>query len=730
MEFAEGARGVIAGRVAEIRFRDERSGRTVAVISTDDGRQVAAVGVLADVAVDDEVALTGTVVADPRFGLQFAIEGVADPIADAETAYGYLAARLVPWIGPSTARLIVDALGAEALAVIARDPSVLQGFRGLTPARMPSVRRGLARTLRFAPAIGLLDPHGVSLAVSKRVMRRYGAAAQEVIRANPWRLAKEVGGIGFKTADKVARGLGRDPSAPERAEAAVLQALRDLAKSEGHTVADPPVAVATAAAMANLLPGDGEAALARLIASGEVLRSAGDTVGLPRLVYAEQSIAAKVRQIASFSDAEPIDLSDADIAAIGEAEGIVFDDSQRRAIRGAFSDRITVITGGPGTGKTTIVRAVLDVAERLHHMRCVLVSPTGRAAKRLSEATGRKASTIHRWMRYHPELGWQGPVGDLPDLLVCDEASMLDVAVTEKMLGALPPFVRLVLVGDIDQLPSVGPGNVLADLVASPQVSVFRLNVIHRTAEGSGIPMLAADINAGVRNPRFDGTTARLVERETVQECADYIAELLARYADRAEDIQVITPGYDGPIGVTSLNRRLAPIMNPVPEGAISERRGGYDLHEGDRILVTANDGDHGLYNGDTGYLRSIASDKTLDVDVGSESHILPPDAGTALALGLAISVHKAQGSEYPLVVIPMHHKMQSAFVLFERRLLYTAVSRAQRAVVVVGTRRAINWAISVHDPKSRRTTLRRLLAAAEAAPAPQIPVIGDDDLF
>ena len=740
IDFRAGEAGVVEGKINAIRFRAPRDGYTVATLELMDGRRCTIVGRMAEAVIGTEVMLEGQFVINERFGLQFMVGSVLNPIADGEIARAYLASGVIPYIGPVAASAIVDAFGSQTLPILARDPTRLLAFRGVTEKRIPKISKALADTLRHAPAIGLLDPFSVSVRVAKRASNHYGSGIIEAIRANPWRLAKDIAGVGFKTADRIALGLGFAPNDPHRAEAAIMQAVREFASEEGHITnptkpANLPVLAAKAlTSQSNEVL---DTALETLIADGTLVRTTNpEGVALPRLVNAERIIAAKIRAMAAWSDERPFVVSDDDLAKIEGQLGIKFDHSQERAIRGCLESRISVITGGPGTGKTTITRAALDLWSA-SGLTVAAVSPTGRAAKRLSEATGYKASTIHRWLHYNPEKGFEGP-DKIPDVLLVDEASMLDTPLMSTLLRYLSSFTRLLIVGDADQLPAIGPGNVLGDLLASPLTSVYRLDTIHRTESGSGIPKLAVQIRAGVREPVFDGVTTRFIPRgadasmtseQQSHEIANWILDEVAADPDAmAGDIQVLCPMKQGPTGTEALNRELQARLNPVGKDEPYIRRGHFHLHAGDRIMQTTNDYDLDLFNGDVGYMLEVGEDGSCVVQFDGVIKKVAPRAGEGLSLAFAMTVHKAQGSEFPRVFIPMH---TSSFMLLRRRLFYTAVSRAKRDVTIVGTKQAIGMAISRNE-RPRRTILRGLLGGLDQASLidPALLAGADDDDF
>lgn len=738
IDLVEGASGTLEGTLGEIRFRDARSGRLVATLIALDGRPIPVVGTLADAEEGDALRLSGKVVRNPKYGLQFEIGALVDPEVDAASAQAYLGSGLVHYIGPSTARAIVEALGADAIRRLLKEPERLADFRGMNEARIRRARRDLRATAHLAPLVGLLAGFGISRTATKRIHKRYGSQAIELIRANPWRLAADIHGIGFKSADRVATGLGVPPDAPQRLEAACIQALKDLAAERGHTIVDAELVVTWADKYVRAGTPLLHAALERLVATGEL--ETGERIdaegvrrhgyALPRLAGAERLIAAKVRMLSSFADATPLVVSDEEIDELETSEGIAFDDSQRRAIKGALEEHVTVLTGNPGTGKTTIVRAILDIAER-RGLSIALASPTGRAAKRLAEATGRPASTIHRWLRYHPFEGFKGPES-LPELLVVDEASMLDITLAARVFSALPPFGRLLLVGDEDQLPAIGPGNVLADLIRSPRVAVFRLRRIHRQAAGSGVPELAAAIRDGNTRPPYDGKTTVFVPADGAEAAQRWIVEAFAKRKLDADRIQVLTPMNIGPAGTESLNRFLQELANPPGPDKREITIGRETFREGDRILVTGNDYRHELYNGDILRLRRIDEEASeLTVTLDGRELVIPATNGISLSLAYAMTVHKAQGSEFDVVVVPVVNTLLGDPERGQRRsLLYTAISRARDVVVVVGQEWAVAASVNNHNPDTRSTQLRTLLGeTVESVAATPLPA-DDEEWF
>jgi len=581
-----------------------------------------------------------------------------------------------------------------------------------------------------------LRGHGVSTAYAVRIYRRYGTDAIGVVRRNPYRLAIDIWGIGFKIADGIARSLGIDVRAPERLEAGVLHVLGELAE-DGHTFAPAETVVARAA---ELLGAEVDAvmledAIARLLASGLLVREAL-TGGLPCLSLAamwrsEAEAAASFAQLcATPMPAWSIDV-EAALAWFEQRAGITLAAQQRRAVAAAMQDKCIVVTGGPGVGKTTIVRAIVTLLAAKRKV-VGLAAPTGRAAKRLAESTGATALTLHRLLEFDPRRGVfeRGPDNRLElDALVVDEVSMVDTDLFRALVAALPPAAQLILVGDVDQLPSVGPGAVLGDVIASRAATVVELTEIFRQAAESRIVVNAHRVNRG-EAPDLEsppgGEPGRsdfyFVERDDPAAARDTLLDLVceripARFAlDARRDVQVLTPMHRGEVGTVALNQVLQARLNPAaPErGEIS--RGERIIRVGDKVMQVRNDYDRDVYNGDVGLVRAMRpgdtdGERVLEVEL-ADGRAVDYTAGDIdqLAHAYAISVHKSQGSEYPAVVIPL---LTQHYLMLQRNLLYTAITRGKRLVVLVGSRRAIAMAVRNQAAHSRWTWLGQRIRAA-----------------
>jgi len=724
MRLLEGEFGTIEGIITDIRFQSAANGWMVAGFKTTADTRITIVGVLSSPKVGESYQLTGEVIRDPRYGLQFSIAALlADP-DDAASVEAFLASGLVKGIGAATAGKIAAQFGTGALRIIMEDPERLLEVRGVSRSKLDDIRRTTAANLHLLPVIGLrgqmINPEALSVSSCTLIWRRYGAAAVETVRANPWRLADEIKGIGFKRADGIALGLGIDQRAPERIAAGVVYVMRAAAgDGRGHIFLRRQQLIDEAQELLAASARNIGESIDEMATSGRILfSSAVDGYALPHLAAAETTVAAALRAIARFAE-EPLHVGDEELRIVEQAMGLKFDASQWAAVRGSLEQRVTVITGNPGTGKTTSLRAVLDLAEQ-KGLRCALVSPTGRAAKRLAETVGRPAETIHRWLRYHPQQGFRGPLS-LPDLLVVDEASMLESPLAAQLLTHLPPFVRLIVVGDIDQLPAVGPGNVMGDIMSWSSSRVFRLEHVFRTAVGSGIPGLCRQVIDGRRAPVFDGISSEMVEIDEAVGINKWVRDFFARYEDDTSRIQVLAPSKRGPAGTVELNNAIQAIVNPGLGGL---RRNNGLIRLGDRVMQSSNyrytnaEGEMILLaNGEVGNVTEL-DDAHIVIDMDSgEQHDLPLSASGGLQLSYSITVHKAQGSEFPIVIVPIHG---SHYLQLQRRLVYTALSRAKERVIVVGTRRALALAISKDKQLRRQTMLPALLAGAETQPPPE----------
>ena len=732
----------LEGTLDRVVFQNSENQWTVARLAVA-GRAapVTVVGSLYGVATGTPLVLRGAWEVDRKYGPQFRVESYRT--RSPETLVGierYLGSGMIPGIGPELAKRLVARFGLDTLSVIEKDPDRLIEVEGIGPARARRVAESWVAQRDIQDVMVFLRGHGVSTAYAVRIYRRYGKDAMGVVRSNPYRLAIDIWGIGFKIADGIARSLGIDARAPERLEAGVLHVLGELTE-DGHTHA-PEEEVRRRAG--ELLGGevDGamlEAAVERLLASGLVVRErlseGAPCLSLAEMWRTEGEAAAAFAQVCATPRAPwSIDVE----AALGwfeKRDAIQLAAEQRRAVAAALRDKCVVVTGGPGVGKTTIVRAIVALLAAKRR-RVGLAAPTGRAAKRLSESTGGEALTLHRLLEFDPRRGVfeRGSTNRLEvDALVVDEVSMVDTDLFRALVAALPPAAQLVLVGDVDQLPSVGPGAVLADVIASGAATVVELTEIFRQAAESRIVVNAHRVNRGeppeLEAPPGDEPARSdfyFVERDDPAAARDTLVDLVcdripARFGfDPRRDVQVLTPMHRGEVGTLALNQILQARLNPAAPERGELARGERVLRVGDKVMQVRNDYDKDVFNGDVGLVRAMRTaddggERALEVEL-ADGRVVDYTAADVdqLAHAYAISVHKSQGSEYPAVVIPL---LTQHYLMLQRNLLYTAITRGKRLVVLIGSRRAVTMAVKNRAAHARWTWLAERIRAALAGP-------------
>ncbi|MFA5005988.1 MAG: ATP-dependent RecD-like DNA helicase [Candidatus Izemoplasmatales bacterium] len=667
----------------------------------------------------------GAVTDHPRYGKQYAAERF-ERIVDNTRAglVDYLSSGLVKGVGPKTAERIVDALGTDTLAAIAQDVSALDKVPKLNKELKQAIREAVLENRQKEAALIWLYGFDISPRMAMRIFSRYGHKAIDVVKADPYVLIDDVEGIGFRRADEIGLKIGFGFDNPKRIQAVILFLLQEYAGKYGDTYLDKArlmeyaAKYLTAADETFIESAPIEEALETLALEEKIVVTA-EAYSLAAYYRAEKGIARRLLDAAGPDPAFRPDLVGAYVADFEAQNDIQYTDNQKTAIETALSQRFTIVTGGPGTGKTTVIKGIVATYEAMHSgdpriaSKIRLCAPTGKAAKRLSDATGREATTIHRLLGYDFEGHFAYDERARLDarLVVVDEASMMDAELAFRFFGAVRDNAKIVIVGDDNQLPSVGPGQVLSDLMASGRFPVVRLEKIHRQAEGSSIVALAYDI----LNQRLtDDVLANQPDRTWFRAPEDRVPELVLRTLREAqnagydlnEDVQVLAPMYRGECGIDNLNRLIQDAFNKNHE-IPALTRGEKSFRLRDKVLQLVNQPEDGIMNGDIGVVTAILDEREMLVDFGGHSVKYDVKDLDALTLAYAVSIHKSQGSEFRLVVMPV---VRSHAIMLKRKLLYTAVTRAKEKLVMIGEVPALRRGVLGLEPP-RRTMLSRFLS-------------------
>ncbi len=753
------AHSTLTGVLERIIFHNEENHYTIAEFRPDTRpaaiktsssseekiEKVTIVGALPSVECGETLHLTGEWTQHSQHGAQFKIASFKSELP--ASVYGirkYLGSGLVPGIGKAYANKIVDALGTDTFRVLSEESGKLRDVPGIGPKRATAIKAAWDAKRTERELYIFLQTYGVTPSQCVKLVERYGAQAKPILLEQPYRVAREIDGIGFKTADRIAINLGFANDAPPRLDAGLIYALETL-QDEGHTAyreADLQDYAAT------MLETSGDHITARIdaLVQAKALsrhQPAGvenplpgsALIQLPHHDRAEQKIAEVVARLARTGSSLPAIKADAAVTWAEAKAGFTFHELQRTAVKNALTKKFTILTGGPGTGKTSILRALVEIL-KAKKVRVHLAAPTGRAAQRLAQTTGGFATTIHRLLKYDPAGGGFVANESAPlatDFLIVDEASMLDNRLASALLQAVPSRAHLLLVGDTDQLPSVGAGNVLKDLIAvataesSPHApAVTRLAVIYRQQGQSQIVTTAHAINAGDPSlpPAVNEVSATQVwadltfivatdaedcVRKTLELVTAFIPEKL-KWPHPIRDVQVLAPMHKGVAGVGNFNVQLQAALNPSPRGAKALRTPSGEFRAGDKLIQLRNNYDKNLFNGDIGVITAIdAEGGTFTADFDGDVHTFERGEFNDLALAYTVSIHKSQGSEYPVVIVPL---LKAHFMMLQRNLIYTAITRGRKKVFIIGEPAAYAMAVRNAESKTRTTHLREKIAA------------------
>lgn len=709
---------------------------------------VTVVGNLVDANVGSVLLIDGNWKVDAKYGRQFLAESWEETMP--ATVFGiekYLGSGLIKGVGPKFAKKIVQQFGTDTLEIIETDVQRLLEVPGIGKKRVDKIAESWERQKEIKNVMLFLQDHGVSTAFAAKIYRQYGNESIPKVKENPFRLADDIWGIGFKTADSIAMKLGIAKEAFIRLRSGIMYTLSELA-DEGHVYAERDQLIKKASALLEAEDTSIIMTMDQMLKDEELIREKimvpqfapnevipedaaeeieKECIYLPPFYFAEVGVANKLKKLSAEPAADRLWVSlmkaiqdtgnpklSVDVEKIQNIVNMKYDEVQVEAIRRAATAKVLVLTGGPGTGKTTTTQGII-AAYRTFGLNILLAAPTGRAAKRMTEATGLEAKTIHRLLEFKPPEGYQKnektPLEG--DVLIVDECSMIDIVLMNALMKAIPPHMRLILVGDIDQLPSVGAGNVLRDVIDSEVFPVIRLTRIFRQAQASRIIMNAHKINAGQMPDTSNGknTDFFFMTQEDPEEAAKKIVELVHKklpgyYRTPASQIQVLTPMQRGVVGATNLNMALQEALNPQGEGL---RRSGLVYRPNDKVMQIKNNYDKEVFNGDIGIIESVdMQERTLLVNFDGRSIEYDATELDELVHAYATTIHKAQGSEYPIVVMPV---LMNHYVMLQRNLIYTGITRAKKILVMVGTKKALSYAVRNVTVTKRNTLLKERLA-------------------
>ena len=740
--------------VQNVLFAAQENGFCIFKAMQNDKKEYVAKGHVGAVSEGDEIIIWGEWEKHPKFGPQVKITRYQLPDMASKGTLAFLSSGFIKGVGPALAKEIWNTFGEDTARIMDEEPRRLLEVSGIGKKKLETITNSWQENRSMQEAIVKFQEWGIGPVTVQKIFKKWPDNPLEVVQGNPFVLAWEIDGVGFLTADKIAVAMGVRDDAPERIRAGINYVLQEAASKEGHcylelddlvkrsqkTLLEARQASESDADTGTLSESDADTlireqvnqlcAVEALVRDGE----SGERIYSAVIYQAEQSLGFHLRRLLGNIKPFPYDID----ALANEYERryqIKFDDCQREAITSALNDKVCIITGGPGTGKTTIVNAILDLAKQsgLDDDSIGLVAPTGRAAKRLEESSGHSGQTIHRYLGFNPQEGFQYDAHHQVshELIVCDEASMLDTFLAKALTAALPSSARLILVGDVHQLPSVGAGNVLRDCIRSGEISVTELDTIHRQGEGSWIVRNAHAVKDGqtnsvnLSNQTEDFFWEDMAKKHPDLSPQDRSVEMQKRILDAMRglqkkgydpaSVQVLTPMYKGPVGVTTLNTELQAMLNPGSPDKAELKFGFKTFREGDRVMQLKNDYDKEVFNGDQGWITEIDTEESrMHVEFDGRAVTFETMELDQLVLAYACTIHKSQGCEFPVAIIPV---TTSHYIMLQRNLLYTAITRAKQLCFLLGEKKALGISVKNNKPVCRNTTLESLLKEGRSQP-------------